>query len=380
MAKRIQRSSPKKKASRPSSGGGATGASRPDPRGKRVAQQVVTDFTIQLATLSGAGIPIVRALSVLEAQTRPGPFKEVLQELVEDVSAGTPVSEAMAKHNRCFDPLYASMVRAGEAGGVLDRILQRLATFREKAAEIKSRMVGATIYPVVVVLVALIVVVFVMIIVIPRFVEVFDSFDVELPEITQILLNVATSAREYWYVVVVTPIALVLGHLLLMRRQGYRHAMHRLLLRIPFVGPVVSQSMIAGFSRTFGTLIEAGVPHLEALGIVRDTTGNEVLLVAVDDIRRTVREGEGVSAPMADSGVFDDIVVSMVDVGEQTGELDGMLLRVADAYERQLDRRIDRLIKVLEPLLIVAIAIFVGFIVVALFLPLLKILSTLNQL
>jgi type IV pilus assembly protein PilC len=165
-----------------------------------------------------------------------------------------------------------------------------------------------------------------------------------------------------------------------MRRGGrYRRAIHRLGLRVPFLGAILSQSLIAAFARTFGTLLQAGVPHLEALAIVRDTSGNDILVEGVETIRRTVREGEGIARPMGETGVFDDLVTNMVDVGEQTGELDAMLLRVADAYEGQVGRRIDRLFKVLEPALLIVIAVFVGFIVVALFMPLMKIMSTLNQ-
>jgi len=334
---------------------------------------------VQLATLSEAGIPIVKALTILEGQTRPGPFKYVLQELTEDVAGGTPLSEALAKHEKAFDTLYSSMVRAGEAGGVLDRILQRLATFREKAAEIRGRVVGAMIYPLIIGLVATTVVSFVIVWVIPKFREIFDSFGIELPAPTQILLDISAFVTTYWYLVFGLPVVLAILHVAFMRRsQPYRHRIHKIVLRIPIMGRVVSKSIISSFARTFGTLIQAGVPHLDALGIVRDATGNEVLIEGVEMIRRSVREGEGIARPMGDSGLFDDMVVNMVDVGEETGELDRMLLRVADAYETQLDRQIDAMFKIIEPVMIVVMAVFVGFIVVALFLPLMKIMNTLQ--
>ena len=216
--------------------------------------------------------------------------------------------------------------------------------------------------------------------VIPRFQDIFDSFGVELPRPTQILLDLSGFTVKWWYLVFGIPILLVILHVVLMRRsQGYRYRMHKLILKIPLLGGLLLQSMVAGFSRTFGTLIQAGVPHLDALSIVRDTTGNEVLLEAVEDIRRTVREGEGISRPMEETGMFDDLVCSMVDVGEQTGELDGMLLKVADAYEKSVDRKIETLFKVIEPALLIVMAVFVGFIVIALFLPLMKIMQTLGQ-
>lgn len=382
MAKKLQRTS---KRPAGNAGGAATGAAGGTSGGgkrrrRRVADQVVTDFTVQLSTLTGAGIPIVRALTILHGQTKPGPFQDVLGELVDDVSSGTPLSEAMEKHDKCFDRLYAAMVRAGEKGGVLDRILERLAVFRERAAEIRQKIVGAMIYPLVIVVVAVVVVSAVIVWVIPKFQAIFDSFDVELPRPTQILLNVSEFTVGYWYVVFGLPALLLILHTVLMAKGGaYRYRIHKLLLKIPLLGTLLLQGLIAAFSRTFGTLIQAGVPHLDALSIVRDTTSNEVLLDAVEEIRRTVREGEGIAQPMEETGLFDDLVCSMVDVGEQTGELDGMLLKVADAYEKSVDRRIEALFKVLEPLLLIVMAIFVGFIVIALFLPLMKIMQTLGQ-
>jgi len=377
MAKKLQRSTKRPAAAAPTSGGGGGGKKG---RSRRVSAQVVNDFTIQLATLTGAGIPIVRALTILHSQTKPGPFQDVLADLVEDVSAGTPLSEAMEKHEKCFDRLYAAMVRAGEKGGVLDRILERLAAFRERAAEIRSKVVGAMIYPMVIVFVAVVVVSAVIVWVIPKFQEIFDSFDVELPRPTEILLNVSDFAVTYWYLVFGLPVLLLFLHLVLMKKGGrYRYRIHKLILKIPLLGSLLLQGLVAGFARTFGTLIQAGVPHLDALGIVRDTTSNEVLVESVEDIRRTVREGEGIAQPMEETGLFDDLVCSMVDVGEQTGELDGMLLKVADAYEKSVDRKIEAFFKILEPALLIVMAIFVGFIVIALFLPLMKIMQTLNQ-
>jgi type IV pilus assembly protein PilC len=383
MAKKLQRSPARERPAGPAPRAASAGAGRGRGRRRigRVSSQVVSDFTVQLATLSEAGIPIVKALAILEGQTRPGPFKTVLQDLVEDVSGGTPLSESMAKHEKVFDRLYSSMVRAGEAGGVLDRILNRLAAFRENAAEVRSKVKGAMIYPAVIVVVAVGVVSAVVVWVIPRFEEIFRSFNIELPAVTQFLLDVSAFTVSYWYLVFGLPVALILLHGFLMRsRRGYRYRVHQLVLKLPAIGPVVSHTLISGFARTFGTLIEAGVPHLEALAIVRDATGNEVLMAGVESIRRTVREGEGIARPMGETGLFDDLVTNMVDVGEATGELDRMLLRVADAYEKQVDRRINAMFKLIEPVLLVVVAAFVGFIVVALFLPLMEIMSQVGNL
>lgn len=379
MAKNIRRSAPVTAGARSAEGARAA-APRARRRRGRIPAQVVTDFTVQLSTLTEAGIPVVKALTILEGQTRPGPFKDVLGELVEDVSGGTPLSEAMGKHERAFDDLYSSMVRAGEAGGVLDRILQRLASFREKAASIRAQVRGAMIYPAVILVVALGVLSAVIVWVIPRFQDIFRSFQVELPGTTRVLLDVSDFAVGYWYIAFGLPALLLLLHGMLMRRGGgYRYRVHKLLLRIPALGVVIRHSLVATFSRTFGTLIQAGVPHLDALAIVRDATGNDVLQEGIEEIRQTVREGEGLARPMGETGLFDDLVVNMVDVGEETGELDRMLLRVADAYEVQVDRKIQAMFKLLEPALLVLIAGIVGFIVVALFMPLLEIMSQLGS-
>lgn len=377
MARKIKRTAPKA-SSAPVGGGSAARPAR--KKSGRVPTMVVTDFTVQLATLAEAGIPVVKSLTILEGQTRPGPFKSVLQELVEDVSAGTPLSDAMEKHEAVFDDLYSSMVRAGEAGGILDRILNRLAAFREKAAEIRSKIIGAMIYPMVIFVVAGAVVAAVIVWVIPKFQGIFRSFNITLPPSTQFLLDGSDFCVKYWYIVFGVPVVMAILHGIFMRRRGgYQYRMHRLVLKFPGVGPVVSRSLIAGFARTFGTLIQAGVPHLDALAIVRDTTSNAVLADAVDDIRRIVREGEGIAQPMGETGLFDDLVVNMVDVGEETGELDRMLLRVADAYEVQVDRKIDAMFALLEPALLIMMAVVVGFIVVALFLPLMEIMGELGS-
>jgi type IV pilus assembly protein PilC len=383
MAKKLQRAAPVARAdaaARPGAAAGPSAGSRTKRKHGRVKAQLVTEFTIQLATLSESGIPIVKALTILEGQTRPGPFKGILKEIVEDVAAGTALSEAMAKHERTFNHLYSSMVHAGEVAGVLDRILNRLASFREKADEIRSKVVGAMIYPIVVSVVATGVVSAAIIIVIPKFKDIFESFGTELPPVTQVLLDFSDFAVHYWYLLFGVPVLAVLLHAMLMRKPGaYRFFMHKTRLKIPILGGVLSKALIAGFARTFGTLIEAGVPHLDALAIVRDTSGNDVVVQGVEQIRRTVREGEGIARPMGETGLFDDLVVNMVDVGEATGELDRMLLKVADAYEVQVDRRIQGLFKIIEPLLLVMMAVVVGFIVIALFVPLTEIMGQIGQ-
>jgi type IV pilus assembly protein PilC len=376
MAKRIQRSAPRSSAPAGAPAPGGASAAPKRRRGGRVSSQATTEFTLQLATLTEAGIPIAKALAILEGQARPGPLKDVLGALLEDVSSGTPLSESLAKHPKVFGRLYSSMVRAGEVGGVLDAVLTRQAEYMDKVREVRAKIVGALLYPLVIVCVAIAVVSAVILFIIPRFDEIFRSFHITLPALTRLLLDTSTFAVKYWWLVFGTPLVVLVAHLVLLKRsQPYRYRMHQLVLRLPGFGPLISRSLVASFARTFGTLIQAGVPHLDALGIVREATSNEVLMEGVEDIRRTVREGEGIARPMGETGLFDDMVVNMVDVGEATGELDKMLLKVAIAYERQVDRTIDTLFKLIEPALILCVAALVGFIVVALFLPLMEIMK-----
>ncbi len=382
MAKRIQRSGPAPARRKGASGeaAGTPGGAPPARKlGGRVSAGVVTDFTIQLATLSEAGIPVVKALRILEGQTEPGPFKDVLAEITDDVSAGAPLSEAMGKHGKAFDPLYASMVRAGEAGGILDRVLTRLAVFREKAAEVRSKIKQALLYPAFLISFAVMAVVIVIIVVIPKFREIFDSYGVELPKPTQILLGISDVFQRFWYLLAGLPVLiLVLHRVFLARSHGYRRWWHGMQLRIPILGGILKRSMTASFARTFGTLVQAGVPHLDALGICRDTSPNEVLTEAVEEIRRTVREGEGIARPMGETGLFDDVVTNMVDVGEETGELDTMLLKVADAYDVQVDRRLDTFFRVLEPLILIGMAVVIGALLFALILPMTEMMKTIG--
>ena len=377
MAKRIQRSTPAPKRAQVAGAPGDAPVRK--RRGGRVSATLLTDFTVQLATLSDAGIPVVKALTILEGQTEPGPFKDILREITEDVSGGAPLSDALGKHDKVFDTLYSSMVRAGEVGGVLDRVLDRLAEFREKAADIRSKIKQAVIYPTILIMVSVVVVSAVIIFVIPTFDEIFKSFDVDLPEPTLILLGLSGFMTSYWYLVFGVPVLAFIGHKVAAERnRGYRRGWHAVLLKVPFLGTVLNRSMTAMFARTFGTLVQAGVPHLDALGIVRDASANEVLVDAVEDIRRTVREGEGIARPMGETGLFDDVVTNMVDVGEETGELDSMLLKVADAYDEQVDRKLAALFKILEPAILVLMAVLIGGLVIALILPLTEMMSTIG--
>jgi len=344
--------------------------------GRRVRPKVLSQFTVQLATLQNAGLPLVRCLKILEGQMKPGPFKDVIISITEDVEGGSALSEAFAKHPDIFDRLYVNMVRAGEAGGVLDQILTRLAEFSEKTENLKSRTKEALTYPTLVLFFACGILIFIMLVVVPRFKEIFDSFDKVLPLPTRMLIAFSETIVAYWFLYLGLPVLLYAGYKWGLRGEAFRFSRDRFILRIPLMGDIVKKTIIARFSRTLGTLLQSGVPILEGLAIVKGSITNAVLEKAVGEVHDSIREGESIAAPLGESGIFDDLVVNMIDVGEATGSLDSMLLKVADTYDNEVDLKVSTLFKAIEPILIIFLALIVGFIVMALFLPILKMLST----
>lgn len=350
----------------------------------RVTPRVLTEFTNQLAVLLDAGIPITKGLRILEGQMPQGAMKRVCRSLVDEVEGGTSLSEAMQKHGGVFDPLYTNMVRAGEAGGVQEEILGRLSSFLEKSQEIKARVVGALAYPVAILLVALLVLLFVFALVIPQLKSIFETLGAGGVEgmhwTTRLVIGTGDHLQVWWWSYLLAALAIWGLHLLLLAKAaGYRAFMHRLAISLPIFGQLVHKNMVARFARTFGTLIQSGVPHLDALGILEDSVGNVHMKRAVHGVHASIREGAGIAVPMGESGMFDDIVVNMVDVGEQTGELDRMLVKIADRYEKEVDRSVETTFRVIEPIMLVVMAVVVGFIVFALFTPLLKLMQTLNR-
>ena len=345
----------------------------------RVSPRLLNEFTNQLAVLLDAGIPVTKCLRVLEGQMRPGAMKSALFDIREDVEAGASLSGSFAKHDRIFDNLYTNMLAAGEAGGVQDVILTRLADFMENQEDIKSRVRGALAYPVAVMVVAVIVLVLVFIFIIPQFKAIFErqfgSLD-DMPAVTKFVIAGADHLTVYWWVYAVSlAVVYVLHRLGRARWPAYAWGTDSLLLKVPLFGPLVRKSLVARFSRTFGTLIQSGVPHLEALDILRGTMPNLRMTDAVNRIHGSIREGAGIATPMGQSRIFDDIVINMVDVGEQTGDLDNMLGKVADRYEIEVKRTVDSSFKIIEPVLLILMSVIVGVIVFALFMPLLKLME-----
>jgi len=337
----------------------------------RVKQKQLTGFTRQFATLLDAGLPVVRSLDILHQQLRPGLLKLALAEVKEDVEGGSSLSEAMGKHPSVFDKLYVNMIRAGEAGGVLDEILARLAEYREKALRLQQKIIGALLYPAAVITIACCILAVIMIFIIPRFEQMFQEMELPLPGMTLFLMAVANTMANFWYVLLFLPFLAWSGVRFIVKTPQGRLLVDRIKLSLPVFGLIIAKSAISRFCRTLGTLIQSGVPILDALAIIKNATGNQVVANAVETVHNSIKEGDTIAEPLRHSGVFDDMVVNMIQVGEETGELDRMLIKVADTYESEVDTLVGALMSLLEPILIVALGGIVGFIVIALFMPLL---------
>ncbi len=369
--------------------GGAAAASSGAPAKKKggfnlsfggVSTKVITQFTRQLSTLQDAGLPILRSLKILWQQQRPGVLKNVLDQVAGDVESGATLSEAMSRHPKAFDKLYTNMVQAGETGGVLDVILQRLAEFMEKAQRLKRRVIGAMIYPAVVITFSVLIIVGIMIFVIPKFRDIFKDFHTTLPALTQFLIDVSDwIANEYgWAVIFGAPFILFFGMKFIGKSRAGKKMIDIVKLKIPIMGQIMSKTSIARFTRTLGTLLSAGVPILDALNITRDTVGNVVFENALQKVHDAIREGESFAGPLRQAKVCDSIVTNMIDVGEETGDLDKMLMKIADNYDEEVDVLIGSLVSLLEPIMVVTLGGIVGLIVVALFLPLVKLIQSVS--
>jgi type IV pilus assembly protein PilC len=289
------------------------------------------------------------------------------------------LSEAMAKHPKCFDRLYVNMVRAGEAGGALEIILQRLAEFKEKSQSLKKKIIGAMVYPAVVIFVAVAILTFIMVMIIPKFKKIFDEFGLQLPQATKTLIGISNWMSAYWYFIPLFPLGIYLLIKLIRLSRAGNYALDRITLWIPVVGSLVEKTVVARTMRTLGTLIASGVPILEALSIVKETSNNAVFERMFQRVLESIREGDTIADPLRESRLVDDMVVNMVEVGEETGDLDTMLYKVADFYDEEVDNTVKALISLLEPMMIVFLGGVIGGIVISLFLPLIKLLEGLSK-
>src|SRR5438034_4513418 len=365
--------------------GKGKGAKQPGKRKKGqvftiggVSSKSLCTFTRQFSTLQDAGLPVLRSLKILEGQMKPGYLKNALIDVVDDVESGSTLSEAFGKHPKCFDRLYVNMVKAGEAGGALEVILKRLAEFKEKAQSLARRVKGAMVYPIVVILVAVAILTFIMIFIIPKFEKIFLDFKLKLPWITEALINTSRWFVKYWYVLPLIPVGIWLVFKLIRLNKTGNYIMDRIKLAMPIMGNIIEKTVVARTMRTLGTLIASGVPILEALSIVRETCMNAVFENMYQRVYESIREGETIAVPLKQARLVDDMVVNMVDVGEETGDLDTMLNKVADVYDEEVDVLVESLISLLEPIMIVILGLIVGTIVIALFMPLLGLLDGLS--
>ncbi len=362
-----------------------------------VSNKELALFTRQLSTLQDAGLPLLRSLDVLAQQQKPGTLKSVLQTMQDDVSGGASLSDAMNKHPKAFDRLYAKMVAAGEVGGVLDVILQRLAEFLEKSEKLKGKVKSAMVYPVVVLVVAFIIVMGIMVGIVPKFLEIFKQFNASMPAPTQFLLWAAkwiggpilgwmgVKEADYnknqtvpgivWLLLV--PFVLLFAFMGLRKTKIGKKIIDRVALVTPVLGPLIAKSTIARFSRTLGTLVTAGVPILDAIRVTAETTGNGVFAKALEDAHDSVRQGDTFAEPLRKAKVCDPIVTNMIEVGEETGDLDKMLIKIADNYDEEVDNAVAALISVIEPMMVVVLGGIVGGIVVSLFMPMISIMQSL---
>jgi type IV pilus assembly protein PilC len=344
----------------------------------RVSVKAITQFTRQLSTLQDAGLPILRSLKVLEQQQKPGQLKTILDGVGNDVEGGATLSEAMSHFPKAFDKLYVNMVQAGETGGVLDVILQRLAEFMEKAMKLKRRVIGAMIYPAAVIGFSGLIVTGIMIFVVPKFRDIFSDFRTSLPAPTEILLNMSDwIANQYgWAYIIAAPVVIIVGFKLMRKTKFGKGLIDRVSLRLPVFGQILRKTAVARFTRTLGTLLSAGVPILDAITITKDTVGNVVYENALEKVHDAIREGESFAAPLKQSKAVDLMVVNMIDVGEETGDLDKMLMKVADNYDEEVDVLVGTLVSLLEPVMVIMLGLIVGSIVISLFLPLVKLIQS----
>jgi type IV pilus assembly protein PilC len=344
----------------------------------RVKPKVLTTFTRQLATLVDAGLPLLRGLRVLEKQERNANLKKILGELALSIEGGSTFSEGLAQHPKVFNKLFINMVKAGELGGVLEVVLKRLAEFSEKAQKIKGKVKAAMFYPVAVMIVAAGILILLMTFVVPKFQDVFKDLlpGGQMPWFTLFVLKISNTIKNN---ILVTfgclVVAFIIFLIIINKTKNGRYLWDKFKLKTPPLGPVVSKVAISRFTRTLGTLVSSGVPILQALTIVRETAGNVIISNAIAKVHESVKEGETITAPMEGSGVFPPMVVSMVDVGEQTGAMPEMLLKIADNYDEEVDNAVTAMTSLLEPIMIVFLAVVVGSIVIAMFLPLIKLIS-----
>ena len=348
------------------------------PGKKKVKLANMVVFSRQFATMIDAGIGIVRCLDILEGQTRDPALKPVVGQCKKDVKGGLSLTDAFAKHPNVFSRLYVNMVKAAEAAGILDKILDRLSTFLEKEQEIIGKIKSAMIYPILVLVFAVLMVFALFILVLPKFKELFDSMQIEMPLATRMLFGISTGLRSYWYVLLILNVAGFLFYRWYRTTEKGAWNIDVFKLKFPVVGELVQKMAISKFSRTFATLIASGVPMMRSLEIVGETAGNKVIAHSIDSARSAIREGQKISTPLSQSQLFPAMVTHMIDIGEETGRLSEMLEKVSDFYDAEVDNAVKALTSMIEPCLIVVMGGIVGFIAISIMSPIFKLISSIN--
>jgi len=344
----------------------------------RVSDKQINPFTRQLSTLQNADIPIVQSLTILETQMKKGLFKNAIGEIIADIRGGDSLSTAMSKHPKVFDKLYVNIINAGEISGTLDAILERLAAYREKTQRLKRKVISAMMYPTTVIFASGSILAAIMIFVIPRFATMFKEMGVTLPWLTASLISVSNFLYFHWYFIFGIPIVSLILFKLAGKIKKIRLIIDKLKFKIPVFGTLINKSVVSKFARTLATLMASGVPILEALNNVKNITGNMAMSRAINRIHDSIREGESIASPLRESKICDAMVVNMVEIGEQTGDLDKMLSKIADNYDNDIDTIVESLTSMLEPFIVIFLGASVGTIVTALFLPLIKLMNSLG--
>jgi len=335
----------------------------------KVTKKDLVIFTRQFSTMIDAGLPLVQGLNILAEQSTNPTFRGMLKQITKDVEGGSTLAEALKKHPKVFDDLFVNLVAAGEVGGILDTILQRLAVFIEKAEDLKSKIKGALAYPVIVVAIAILVIAVILIFVIPVFQDMFASFGSALPLPTQMVVNMSDFMKSYWYLIFGAFFALGFAFKNYRNTKGGRKVTDGIFLKLPVFGDLLKKTAVARFTRTLGTMLGSGVPILDSLEIVAKTSGNVVLEEIIYDVRSSIAEGQTIAEPLSENDVFPGMVIQMISVGEATGALDTMLNKVADFYDKEVDAAVDAMTSMLEPLLMLFLGGSIGGLVIAMYLP-----------
>ncbi|MGR3303814.1 MAG: type II secretion system F family protein [Candidatus Scalindua sp.] len=344
----------------------------------KVSDKQINPFTRQLSTLQNADIPIVQSLTILESQLKKGLLRNAIEEIISDIKGGDTLSISMSKHPKVFDKLYVNLINAGEISGALDIVLERLATYREKTQKLKRKIISAMMYPTTVIIASCLILTGIMIFIIPKFAMMFEEMDITLPLLTLVIITISNFLIIHWYSLFGIPIAVFVLFKLIGKIKRCRLIIDTLKFKVPVFGRLINKSVISRFARTLATLISSGVPILEALNNVKDITGNTAMTKAVNMIHDSIREGESIASPLRESKICEAMVVNMVEIGEQTGELDKMLVKIADNYDNEIDSIVESMTSMLEPLIVIFLGISVGTIVIALFLPLIKLMNSLG--